>query len=113
MTDSCAPPQTDVEQNLLIVLTVSNVALLFLVGLLARRLEALNVKLTFFIKSSRMQSHNSLKTLAAPPPRVEPARDHAHVIRKTPSEQSIRSSLSADDYASLQCMLGDEDGVTM
>ena len=32
-------------------------------------------------------------------------------LRRTPSNESIRSSASGDDYASLQYMLGDEGGV--
>lgn len=125
----------DLQQNLLIVLTVSNIALLFLVSLLSRRLEALHVKFGRFIKSSRMQSGASItkpplptvtpiasiSRIGAPaevqPQQADPTRDlpmdNVVGMRKTRSDESIKSSVSADDFAALQCMLGEEDGVTM
>ncbi|KAJ8610810.1 hypothetical protein CTAYLR_004773 [Chrysophaeum taylorii] len=121
----CATGPSDVQQNLLIVLTVSNITLLFLVGLLARRLEALHVKLSRYIKSSRSTSQKSLATATATrvettpsrPPSPDVTRElvtgHVQMLRTTLSNQSLRSSLSADDFASLQCMLGEEDGITM
>ena len=36
---------------------------------------------------------------------------HVTMLKKTLSNESLRSSLSADDFASLQYMLGDEGGV--
>jgi len=128
------------QQNLIIALTASNMALLILVGLIVRRLEGLNAKLTRFMKSSRAQqqlkaSNSSLtqmggggpssQSLAAQQTKDPPSRPaspdvarelvvgHVHMLQKTLSTESLRSSLSADDFASLQCMLGDEDGVTM
>mmetsp|Transcript_6544 Transcript_6544/g.20432 ORF Transcript_6544/g.20432 Transcript_6544/m.20432 type:complete len:144 (+) Transcript_6544:87-518(+) len=122
------------QQNLIIALTASNMALLILVGLIVRRLEGLNAKLTRFMKSSRVQksasltqmgsgvpSSGSLAPVAKDPPSRPASPDvarelvvgHVHMLQKTLSTESLRSSLSADDFASLQCMLGDEDGVTM
>mmetsp|Transcript_12922 Transcript_12922/g.17308 ORF Transcript_12922/g.17308 Transcript_12922/m.17308 type:complete len:132 (-) Transcript_12922:153-548(-) len=112
----------ELQQNLLLVLTAANILLLFLVGMLARRLEALHVKLSRFIKSSRkFPSSNQLGTPRAVepprPPSPEVTRDlvssHVKMLTKTLSNESLKSSLSADDFASLQCMLGDEDGITM
>lgn len=127
-----AQAPSDLHQNLLVVLTVSNIALLFLVGLLARRVEALHVKLGRFVKSARMQSgaapSKPAPTAAAPsqyrststteaPKAADFTRElvtgHVQILRKTLSNQSLRSNISADDFASLQCMLGDEDGITM
>lgn len=138
MAEECgnAMASNDLQQNLLIVLTVSNIALLFLVSLLSRRLEALHIKFGRFIKSSLMQSGVSITKPQLPtvtttatnnsrtgvpveiqPQQADPTRDilidNVVGLRKTRSDESIKSSVSADDFAALQCMLGEEDGVTM
>ncbi|KAJ1454713.1 hypothetical protein M885DRAFT_497953 [Pelagophyceae sp. CCMP2097] len=121
--------------NILTVLCVMNVGLLFVVGLLARLVLRLDHKqgpaLSRFLKARAPQPKSAPSK--APPfadgeqsatvvshdgsPADGLARElvagHVHMIRRTLSNQSLRSSLSADDFASLQCMLGDEDGVTM
>ena len=120
----------ELQHNLLLILTASNLALLVLVGLIVRRLEGLHVKLSRFVKSSRQfpsQKPSSVSLSGLPknteplpasrPPSPDLTRDlvlgHVHMLQKTLSNESLRSSFSADDFASLQCMLGDEDGVTM
>lgn len=120
MEQACDESQRDLHHNLLVVVTVSNIALLFLVGLLTRRLESLHVKLTRFIKQSRSLQQHVAKSSTAPqpaPPTEDVTRElvtgHVAMLKTTLSNQSLRSSLSADDFASLQCMLGDEDGITM
>ena len=122
--DACDHPPPDPEplqQTLLIVLTASNMALLFLVGLLVRRLESLHAKLTRYLKRglSKSSSGSLVPRASSDPPSPSPdvtrdlVKGHVHILQKTLSNESLRSSLSADDFASLHCMLGDEDGVTM
>ena len=119
-----APDQTTTT-TLLAVLACSNVVLLFLVGLLMRRLERVHRKVSSLLKATygappRSASKQYLGAAGASPPRPpspvdlpgarapSPARGE---LRRTPSNESIRSSASGDDYASLQYMLGDEGGV--
>ena len=129
-----APDQTTTT-TLLAVLACSNVVLLFLVGLLMRRLERVHRKVSSLMKATygappRSASKQYLGAAGASPPRPpspvdlpgarapsplrpaprapSPARGE---LRRTPSNESIRSSASGDDYASLQYMLGDEGGV--
>ncbi|EGB09474.1 hypothetical protein JL720_10837 [Aureococcus anophagefferens] len=129
-----AAPAHDAHQSLLVVLVFSNMVLLFLVGLLSRRLERVNANVSRLLKATIMNGARPADAPAAPSPSpATPASPHAggaaspvpeslarelvngHVtmLKKTLSNESLRSSLSADDFASLQYMLGDEDGVNM
>ena len=113
--------------SILTVLTVVNIVLLFLVGLLARLTIHVNKKLNRLLKTSSGRAGAPLKPMTpaklstdaldavASPEDVtkELVTGHVRMIRRTLSNQSLRSSLSADDFAALQCMLGEEDGVTM
>ncbi|KAH8051739.1 hypothetical protein JL722_10569 [Aureococcus anophagefferens] len=82
--------------------------LLFLVGLLSRRLERVNANVSRLLKATIMNGAS-----AAPGGAVALVNGHVTMLKKTLSNESLRSSLSADDFASLQYMLGDEDGVNM
>jgi len=133
-------PHSDLNQNLLIVLIFSNIMLLFLVGLLSRRLERVNANVTRVLKASILGTAQREPVPAAPlstTPRTSfggpssplddggarsPSPDllarelvngHVSMLKKTLSNESLRSSLSADDIASLAYMLGDEGGVNM
>ncbi|KAH8050036.1 hypothetical protein JL722_11568 [Aureococcus anophagefferens] len=95
--------------------------LLFLVGLLSRRLERVNANVSRLLKATIMNGARPADAPAAPSPSpATPASPHAggaaspvpeslarelvngHVtmLKKTP--RTLRSSLSADDFASLR-----------
>ena len=133
-----AAPASEIHQSLLMVLIFSNIVLLFLVGLLSRRLERVNANVTRVLKatiinSAQQQQQQQQRDTPVPSPSLTPATPTAHsaqspvpdtlarelvtghvsMLKKTLSNESLRSSLSADDFASLQYMLGDEEGVNM
>ena len=130
-----AEAQDQTTTTLLVILSCSNVVLLFLVGLLLRRLEKVHRKVIHLLKrdgpprstskqylggySPRPPSPANLSSAATSPlrpaPRIpspQPASLPGETrMRRTPSNDSMRSSMSGDDFASLQYMLGDEGGV--
>ena len=130
-----AAPASEIHQSLLMVLIFSNIVLLFLVGLLSRRLERVNANVTRVLKATIINSaqQQQQRDTPVPSPSLTPATPTAHgaqspvpdtlarelvtghvsMLKKTLSNESLRSSLSADDFASLQYMLGDEEGVNM
>lgn len=129
-----ADGQDQTTTTLLVILSCSNVVLLFLVGLLLRRLEKVHRKVIHLLKrdgpprstskqylggySPRPPSPASLAGAATSPlrpaPRIpspQPPPPGETRMRRTPSNDSMRSSMSGDDFASLQYMLGNEGGV--
>jgi len=109
-----APPECpaptgggDLQQSLLVILICTNVTLLFLIGLMSRRLERVSANVSRLCKATFGQppTRRDSKTFTSPlstantPPMMPIA----------PSPKG-RSSLSADDFASLQYMLGEEGG---
>ncbi|KAH8060337.1 hypothetical protein JL721_9096 [Aureococcus anophagefferens] len=103
--------------------------LLFLVGLLSRRLERVNANVSRLLKATIMNGarpptrgaacrrrRRRARTPAAPRRPCPSPRARARQRPRDHAEEDASSeprSLSADDFASLQYMLGDEDGVNM